>query len=138
MEWSNIIAVRAVNLNSVLSGQFSTSNDDIKTSKVGDIEFLYGVIEPMKKVSNGGDWTSHGIELAEQLCLLSHTNSTSFQIMGNTSPRSLVLPIPSSTPGSMSLTRQLGGESDLYETQSYGIMSILPTSKSLMLIPSES
>jgi hypothetical protein len=38
-EWNNVIAGRAINLDSVLTGQFSTSNNDVKTSKVGDIEF---------------------------------------------------------------------------------------------------
>jgi hypothetical protein len=56
-EWSNIIAGRGVNLESVLSGQFSTSNNDVKTSKVGNIEFSYGVVKPTKKVGNSGDWT---------------------------------------------------------------------------------
>jgi hypothetical protein len=56
-EWNNVIAGRAINLDSVLTGQFSTSNNDVKTSKVGDIEFTYGAVEPTKKVCNGGDWT---------------------------------------------------------------------------------
>jgi hypothetical protein len=60
----------------------------------------------------------------------------SFRI--NTSPLSLVLPIPSSTPRSLSLTRRLGEESDLYETLSYGITNTSLTSKLLTLTPSES
>jgi hypothetical protein len=38
-----------VNLDAILSSQFSTSNNDIKLS--------YGTVEPTRKVTNGGDWT---------------------------------------------------------------------------------
>jgi hypothetical protein len=56
-EWKNIIAGRAVNLDAVLSGQFSTSNNDVKTEKIGDLEFTFGSVEPTKHVENAGDWT---------------------------------------------------------------------------------
>jgi hypothetical protein len=56
-EWKNVIAGRAVNLDAVLSGQFSTSNNDVKIEKMGDIEITFGAVEPTKTVSNGGDWT---------------------------------------------------------------------------------
>ena len=56
-EWKNIIVGRAVNLDAVLSGQFSTSNNDVRTETLGDIEVSFGAVEPTKKVENGGDWT---------------------------------------------------------------------------------
>jgi hypothetical protein len=56
-EWKNIIAGRAVNLDAVLSGQLSTTQDDPKVEKFGDLEISYGAVEPTKTVKNGGDWT---------------------------------------------------------------------------------
>ena len=56
-EWKNIIAGRAVNLDAVLSGQLSTTLDEPKVEKFGDLEILFGAIEPTRVVKNGGDWT---------------------------------------------------------------------------------
>jgi hypothetical protein len=55
-EWKNIISGRAVNLDAVLSGQLSTTQDDPKVEKFGDLEISYGAVEPTKVVKNGGDW----------------------------------------------------------------------------------
>jgi hypothetical protein len=56
-EWKNIVSGRAVNLDAVLSGQLSTTNDDPKVEKFGDLEISFGAVEPTKLVKNGGDWT---------------------------------------------------------------------------------
>ena len=56
-EWKNIIAGRAVNLDAVLSGQLSTTQDEPKVEKFGDLEISFGAVEPTKHVKNGGDWT---------------------------------------------------------------------------------
>ena len=56
-EWKNVISGRVVNLDAVLSGQLSTTNDDLKVEKFGDIEVSFGVVEPTKVVKNGGDWS---------------------------------------------------------------------------------
>jgi hypothetical protein len=56
-EWKNIISGRSVNLDAVLSGQLSTTNDDPKVEKFGDLEISFGAVEPTKLVKNGGDWT---------------------------------------------------------------------------------
>ena len=56
-EWKNIIAGRAVNLDAVLSGQLSTTQDEPKVEKFGDLEISFGAVEPTKLVKNGGDWT---------------------------------------------------------------------------------
>jgi hypothetical protein len=56
-EWKNIICGRAVNLDAVLSGQLSTTQDDPKVEKVGDLEISFGAVEPTKVVKNGGDWS---------------------------------------------------------------------------------
>ena len=55
-EWKNIISGRAVNLDAVLSGQLSTTNEDLKIEKFGDIEVSFGAVEPTKFIKNGGDW----------------------------------------------------------------------------------
>jgi hypothetical protein len=56
-EWKNVISGRAVNLDAVLSGQLSTTQDDPKVEKFGDLEISFGAVEPTKVVKNGGDWT---------------------------------------------------------------------------------
>ena len=56
-EWKNIISGRAVNLDAVLSGQLSTTHDNPKTEKFGDLEISFGAVEPSKVVKNGGNWT---------------------------------------------------------------------------------
>ena len=56
-EWKNVISGRAVNLDAVLSGQLSTTNEDLKVEKFGDIEVSFGAVEPTKVVKNGGDWS---------------------------------------------------------------------------------
>ena len=55
-EWKNVISGRAVNLDAVLTGQLSTTNDDLKTEKFGDFEVTFGAVEPTKIVKDGGDW----------------------------------------------------------------------------------
>src|ERR1700678_1017796 len=56
-EWKNIISGRSVNLDAVLSGQLSTTQDDPKVRKFSDLEISFGAVEPTKVVKNGGDWT---------------------------------------------------------------------------------
>ena len=56
-EWTNIIAGRAVNLDNVLSGYYSTSNNDERTETVGEVEIKFGTISPSKVVSTSGDWS---------------------------------------------------------------------------------
>src|SRR5271155_5788463 len=56
-EWKNIIGGKAVNLDAVLSGQLSTTNDELKVEKFGDLELSFGTVEPTKVVKNGGEWS---------------------------------------------------------------------------------
>jgi hypothetical protein len=56
-EWKNVVAGRAVNLDAVLSGQLSTTQNDPKIEKLGDLEISFGAVEPNKLVKNGGDWS---------------------------------------------------------------------------------
>ena len=56
-EWKNIISGRSVSLDAVLSGQLSTTHDDPKVEKIGDLEITFGAVEPTKIVKNGGDWS---------------------------------------------------------------------------------
>jgi hypothetical protein len=55
-EWKNIISGRAVNLDAVLSGQLSATQDEPKVEKFGDLEITFGAVELTKLVKNGGDW----------------------------------------------------------------------------------
>ena len=57
LEWKNIISGRAVNLNTVLSRQLSTTHDDPKIKKFRDLKITFGAVKPTKIVKNGGDWS---------------------------------------------------------------------------------
>jgi hypothetical protein len=56
-EWKNILAGRAVNLDNVLSGYHSTSNNDEHVEILGDLEFKVPSVSPNKVVSTTGDWS---------------------------------------------------------------------------------
>lgn len=56
-EWTNVLAGRAVNLDHVLSGYYSTSISDERTESVGEVEIKFGTISPTKLVSTAGDWS---------------------------------------------------------------------------------
>jgi hypothetical protein len=56
-EWNNVITGKAVSLDAVLTGQLSTTNDDLKTERFGDIKVTFGAVEPTKTVKSGGDWS---------------------------------------------------------------------------------
>ena len=55
-EWSNIVAGTMVNLDHVISGSFTVTNDNRKIRSLGDMEVKFGVAEPIKQVKTSGDW----------------------------------------------------------------------------------
>jgi len=57
-EWTNILAGRAINLDAVLSGYYSTSNNDERVEEIGDLEIRFGTVNPMKTVSTAGEWST--------------------------------------------------------------------------------
>ncbi|EDR15657.1 uncharacterized protein LACBIDRAFT_300794 [Laccaria bicolor S238N-H82] len=56
-EWTNILAGRAVNLDTVLTGYYSTSNNDERIESIGDLNIKFGTVAPTKIVSSAGEWT---------------------------------------------------------------------------------
>ena len=56
-EWTNILAGRAVNLDAVLSGYYSTSNNDERVESIGEVEIKFGTVAPSKVISSAGEWT---------------------------------------------------------------------------------
>ena len=56
-EWTNILAGRAVNLDAVLTGYYSTSNNDERIESIGDLDIKFGTVAPTKIVSSAGEWT---------------------------------------------------------------------------------
>jgi hypothetical protein len=56
-EWKNVVSGRAVSLDAVLSRQLSTTNDDLKIEKFGDLEISFGAVELTKTIKNRGDWS---------------------------------------------------------------------------------
>jgi hypothetical protein len=79
---------------------------------------------------------SHGTELLEPQYSRSHIVLKKSQVMENTSSPSSQQPTLPSTQESLRLTKPSGGESDLYEMQSYGTMKSLQISRLLTLTPS--
>jgi len=51
LEWTNILAGRAINLDAVLSGYYSTSNNDERVEEIGDLEICFRTVNPTKTVS---------------------------------------------------------------------------------------
>ena len=55
-EWSNAITVAMVDLNHVLSGGFTISNDNRHVEVVRGIQFKFRAAWPAKHVNSSGDW----------------------------------------------------------------------------------
>ena len=57
-EWTNILASRAVNLDHVLSSQFTATQDEKKAHRVGETEIELSLPAPAKSVHSHGDWVT--------------------------------------------------------------------------------
>jgi hypothetical protein len=70
-EWKNILTGCAVNLDNVLSGYHSTSNNDEHIEILGDLEFKVPSVMPNKVVKTTGDWSIawNKNDLCHNLCL---------------------------------------------------------------------
>ena len=55
-EWNNVLAGKAVNLNIVFSGMYSTVMDNQALENIGDLELHFGAAKPAKLVETHGDW----------------------------------------------------------------------------------
>lgn len=56
-EWANIIAGRAINLDVVHGGYYTTSNGDRRTESIADgVEISFGTEIPSKTITTGGEW----------------------------------------------------------------------------------
>jgi hypothetical protein len=55
-EWSNVLAGKAVNLDAVFSGMYSTVTDNRAIENIGDLELHFGAAKPAKTVETHGDW----------------------------------------------------------------------------------
>ena len=56
-EWLNILMGMMVNLNHVLLGMHTVSNDNQEVELIGGIQLKYGAAEVAKKVHNSRDWS---------------------------------------------------------------------------------
>jgi len=56
-EWMNVLAGHAINLDAVLTGYYSTSNNDEQVEEIGDFEIRFGTVNPTKFVSTVGEWS---------------------------------------------------------------------------------
>jgi hypothetical protein len=55
-EWNNVLAGKAVNLDVVFSGMYSTVTDNRAIENIGDLELHFGASKPAKTVETHGDW----------------------------------------------------------------------------------
>ncbi|KAJ3019101.1 hypothetical protein NUW54_g166 [Trametes sanguinea] len=55
-EWTNVLLGRAVDLDHVFAGRYSTAADDKITEKFGDLELRYRAPVPAKRIRTFGDW----------------------------------------------------------------------------------
>jgi hypothetical protein len=55
-EWNNVLAGKAVNLDVVFSGMYSTVTDNRAIENIGDLELHFGATKPAKTVETHGDW----------------------------------------------------------------------------------
>ena len=55
-EWNNVLAGKAVNIDVVFSGMYSTVTDNRAIENIGDLELHFGAAKPAKTVETHGDW----------------------------------------------------------------------------------
>jgi hypothetical protein len=55
-EWNNLLSNKAVNIDTVFSGMYSTDNDNRAVENIGDLELHFGAAKPSKAVETHGDW----------------------------------------------------------------------------------
>lgn len=55
-EWSNLLLGKPVDFDVLLTGRYSSKPDEKHVESVGDVELSYGSLDPVKKVSNFGQW----------------------------------------------------------------------------------
>jgi hypothetical protein len=130
-EWKNIITGRAVNLDAVLSGQLSTTHNDTKVEKFGELEISFGAVEPTKVVKNGGDWTIAWNRTVRATTYAFPSpisqNSPDTENTSSTFSQSLT---PVSIAGSSHSIKPSAREWEASGTSSYGISRNMPISKS--------
>ena len=67
-EWTNVLLGRAVNLDAVLSGYYSTSNNDERIEEIGEVEIRFGTVSPTKLVSSAGEWSIAWNRASRAIC----------------------------------------------------------------------
>lgn len=55
-EWNNILAGKAINLNIVFSGMYSTATNNRAVKNIGDLELHFRASKPAKAIKTHGDW----------------------------------------------------------------------------------
>ncbi|KIM71960.1 hypothetical protein PILCRDRAFT_93647 [Piloderma croceum F 1598] len=55
-EWSNVLARKAVNLDIVFSGMYSTVHDNRTIENIGDLKLHFGAAKPANTVETHRDW----------------------------------------------------------------------------------
>ncbi|KZT20822.1 hypothetical protein NEOLEDRAFT_1074874 [Neolentinus lepideus HHB14362 ss-1] len=66
-EWSNIIESKPINLDIVFAGHYSTSFDNRRTEKLGELELTFGETKPSKRIESAGDWLIAWTKASEAL-----------------------------------------------------------------------
>ncbi|KAI0352124.1 hypothetical protein OH77DRAFT_1498170 [Trametes cingulata] len=67
-EWNNILTGRAVDLDHVFAGCYTTSTEDRVTERLGDLEIKYRAPVPAKRIHNFGDWVFAWSRTTKAIC----------------------------------------------------------------------
>jgi hypothetical protein len=55
-EWNNVLAGKAINLDVIFSGMYSTATDNRAIENIRDLELHFGASKPAKTIKTHGDW----------------------------------------------------------------------------------
>ena len=55
-EWNSVLSGKAINLDVVFSGMYSTATDNRAIENIGDLELHFGASKPAKTIKTHGDW----------------------------------------------------------------------------------
>ena len=67
-EWTNVLAGCFINLDVVLTGYYSTSNNNKQVEEIRDFEIHFGTVNPTKNLSTVGEWNITWNQSSQAIC----------------------------------------------------------------------
>ena len=82
-EWVSLLSGRAVDLNHVLTSHYSTSHEEKRTERIGNLEFfISGRSKPTKAVETHGNWVSAWDQTVEAMLFIFEHRGTELREYG--------------------------------------------------------